>query len=255
MRQSEDRYYHVRAKLPSGAWAYSKQILIPGYQPPPMGELLVHFLSEGKEVSGVSFFVLDATGKRQSVEADKRQSLRAGPVSIAGEFKPYPPFAKDSEVKANAVQVVSIDLGEPPPPPGMVKIPAGSFQMGSNDGDDDEKPVHRVTLPTYYLDQYEVTMEQYQGCVKADGCTRLEKTVVAEGVYSEEDVKKYSPLCNVNQRGRGRHPVNCVDWNQAAAYCKWAGSGCQRKKSGNTQREEQTDGSIRGARRSRERDS
>ena len=223
MRQSADRYYHVRAKLPSGAWAYSKQILIPGYQPPPMGELLVHFLSEGKEVSGVSFSVTDATGKQQRGEADQRQSLRVGPVSIAGEHKPYPPFAKDSEVKANAVQVVSIDLGEPPPPPGMVKIPADSFQMGSNDGEADEKPVHRVTLPTYYLDQYEVTMEQYQACVKAGGCTGLAKTVVAEGIYSEEDVKKYSPLCNVNQRGRGRHPVNCVDWNQAAAYCKWAG--------------------------------
>ncbi len=106
----------------------------------------------------------------------------------------------------------------------MVEILASEngFLMGSNDGDEDEKPVHRVKLPTYYLDQYEVTMEDYQKCVRAGGCSALEKTVKWDQ-YSEEDVKKYSPFCNVNQRGKGRHPVNCVDWNQAAAFCKWMG--------------------------------
>ena len=221
-RQKEDRYYHVRARLPRGAWAYSKQVLIPGYVPPPMGELLVHFVSEGRPVLGVIFAVTDATGKEQPGQAEKRQSLRAGPVQIVGSHQPYPPFAQASEVKAKALQEVTIDLGEPPAPPGMVKIPAGSFAMGSNDGQDDEKPVHRVTLPTYYIDQLEVTMEQYQACVKASGCSGLAKTVKYEG-YTEEQVKTYSQFCNVNLRGKAQHPVNCVDWNQAAAYCKWAG--------------------------------
>jgi hypothetical protein len=255
-RQKEDRLYHVRARLANGVWGYSKQVLVPGYTPPPVGELLVHFVSEGKAVEKATFAVTDATGKAVQAEADKRLALRAGPVRIVGEVKPYAPFEKTAEVKKDTLEMVTIDLGKLPPPPGMVEIPAGSFLMGSNDYDG-EKPVHRVTLPTYYLDQYEVTMDDYQKCVRAGGCTcKLAKTVVAEGyLHSEEDVKKYSPLCNVNQRGKGRHPVNCVDWSQAAAYCKWAGSGYRRKKSGNTQRAERTDGSIRGAMRSRERDS
>ncbi len=33
----------------------------------------------------------------------------------------------------------------------MVLIPAGGFLMGSNDGDDDEKPVHMVYLDAFYL--------------------------------------------------------------------------------------------------------
>ncbi|MFM8296659.1 MAG: SUMF1/EgtB/PvdO family nonheme iron enzyme, partial [Microcystaceae cyanobacterium] len=44
----------------------------------------------------------------------------------------------------------------------MVKIPAGSFMMGSNEGDEDEKPAHPVTLKEFYLGKYPVTQEQYQ---------------------------------------------------------------------------------------------
>lgn len=221
-RDRTDRLFHLRARLANGVWGYSKQVLVPGYTPPPVGELLVHFLSEGKAVENATFAVTDATGKAVQAVADKRLALRAGPVKIVGEVKPYAPFEKAAEVKKDTLETVTIDLGKLPPPPGMVEIPAGSFLMGSNDGEADEKPVHRVTLPTYYLDQYEVTMDDYQKCVRAGRCSALEKTVKWEQ-YSEEDVKKYSPLCNVNQRGKGRHPVNCVDWSQAAAYCKWFG--------------------------------
>jgi formylglycine-generating enzyme required for sulfatase activity len=43
----------------------------------------------------------------------------------------------------------------------MIKIPAGSFMMGSNERDD-EKPIHRVTLKEFYLGKYPVTQEQWQ---------------------------------------------------------------------------------------------
>ena len=44
----------------------------------------------------------------------------------------------------------------------MVFVEGGTFQMGSNDGDDDEKPVHSVTLSDYYIGQTEVTQELWQ---------------------------------------------------------------------------------------------
>lgn len=112
-----------------------------------------------------------------------------------------------------------------PPPakiPGMIWIPEGPFMMGSNSGDSDEKPVHAVMLTGFYLDRTEVTMAEYQKCVQANGCTELAKTVQYEGA-TEENIKKLSQFCNANQADRSRHPVNCVDWNQAAAYCKWVG--------------------------------
>ena len=49
----------------------------------------------------------------------------------------------------------------------MVLIPAGEFQMGSNDGDDDEKPVHTVYVDAFYMDKYEVTVGQYKEFIRA----------------------------------------------------------------------------------------
>jgi formylglycine-generating enzyme required for sulfatase activity len=92
-------------------------------------------------------------------------------------------------------------------PNGMCLIPAGTFQMGSTNGYSNEQPVHAVTLAAYELDEFEVTVSQYAGCVTAGGCTAAD---TAGG-------------CNAGVSGRDNHPINCVDWNQATTYCAWAG--------------------------------
>lgn len=53
----------------------------------------------------------------------------------------------------------------------MVLIPAGEFQMGSNDSDarDYEKPVHTVYVDAFYIDAYEVTVGQYKRFVRETG--------------------------------------------------------------------------------------
>jgi formylglycine-generating enzyme required for sulfatase activity len=112
-----------------------------------------------------------------------------------------------TELQANAVCLA------PPPAPvgscpnGMCPIPAGTFQMGSTNGVPDEQPVHAVTLAAYELDEFEVTVSQYAACVTAGGCT-------AAGTDT---------YCNAGVSGWDNHPINCVDWNQATAYCTWDG--------------------------------
>jgi formylglycine-generating enzyme required for sulfatase activity len=49
----------------------------------------------------------------------------------------------------------------------MVLVPAGEFVMGSNDGGDNEKPVHRVYLAAFLIDRHEVTNAQFQRFVQA----------------------------------------------------------------------------------------
>ena len=44
-----------------------------------------------------------------------------------------------------------------PVPEGMALIPAGEFQMGSVDGDDDEQPVHTVYVDAFFMDEHGVT--------------------------------------------------------------------------------------------------
>lgn len=55
-------------------------------------------------------------------------------------------------------------------PEGMVLIPAGTFDMGSVHGENDEKPVHRVSINSFYMGETEVTIWEYLQCVQAVGC-------------------------------------------------------------------------------------
>ena len=53
------------------------------------------------------------------------------------------------------------------PPPGMVLVPAGEFLMGSDEGNFDERPAHRVQLSAYFIDTHEVTITEYNAYVRS----------------------------------------------------------------------------------------
>jgi formylglycine-generating enzyme required for sulfatase activity len=87
----------------------------------------------------------------------------------------------------------------------MVYVPAGEFIMGSDEGDSDERPVHTVYLDAFYIDKTEVTNAQYRTCVEAEACGAPSDTTY----YDKADY--------------AQHPVVYVSWNDADAYCQWAG--------------------------------
>jgi formylglycine-generating enzyme required for sulfatase activity len=89
----------------------------------------------------------------------------------------------------------------------MVNIPAGEFQMGADDMGPSEKPVHHVHVDPFTMDAKEVTVGQYAACVSAGACSAA----------------KTGLPCNAGQKERTEHPINCVDFNRATAYCQWAG--------------------------------
>tara|TARA_R110000751_G_scaffold55346_3_gene118754 strand:- start:81101 stop:83380 length:2280 start_codon:yes stop_codon:yes gene_type:complete len=57
------------------------------------------------------------------------------------------------------------------PLPKMVSIAGGSFEMGTNNGENNEKPVHAVTVKNFSLSQTEVTFTLWDACVNAGGCS------------------------------------------------------------------------------------
>ena len=114
----------------------------------------------------------------------------------------------------------------------MLYVPAGEFTMGSDAGDSDEKPTHTVTLAGFWIDRTEVTNAMFKKFVAATGYTSdAEKT----GVGYIFDLATHSwPVtrgANWQQpRGPGStlaglddYPVVQVTWNDARAYCAWAG--------------------------------
>ncbi len=104
---------------------------------------------------------------------------------------------------------------------GQVPIPGGTFWMGDQDLDK-SKPVHKVTLSPYCIDKTEVTVAAYRICVQAGACPPASATVDWKGI-KPEDKTKWSQFCTWGKRGYDKHPINCVDWTQANAYCEWMG--------------------------------
>jgi len=91
----------------------------------------------------------------------------------------------------------------------MLLIPAGEFTMGSNNGDSDEEPIHRVYLSDYYIDKYEVTNATYKRCVDAGECIppKQSDSNTRSAYYGNSEFDDY--------------PAIYVDWNMANTYCSW----------------------------------
>jgi formylglycine-generating enzyme required for sulfatase activity len=113
----------------------------------------------------------------------------------------------------------------------MVYVPAGRFEMGSDDDAvdygvelcneyypfcwreafEDERPAHTVALDHFWIDRYEVTNGQYRQCVEAGVC----------GLPS--DTSSYPRNLYYGSGTYDDHPVINITWHDARAYCEWAG--------------------------------
>ena len=141
---------------------------------------------------------LARAGKKQSqpeerIETDKKESQRG----IPPDLKAVEARAKVNVIKnINGEDLYEADFGD-----GliMVYIPPGKFTMGSNEGNESEKPPHDVYLDGYWLGKTEVTFDQYDRF-----CEETKKTKPPDEGW-----------------GRGRRPVINISWHDADAYCKW----------------------------------
>ncbi|MBN2393753.1 MAG: SUMF1/EgtB/PvdO family nonheme iron enzyme [Anaerolineae bacterium] len=88
--------------------------------------------------------------------------------------------------------------------PEWVEIPAGEFWMGSEEGDGEERPVHKVHLERYWIAKVPITNAQYRFFV---------------------EICQYEPPNHWEDgkvpRGLESHPVTRVTWHDAIAYCRW----------------------------------
>jgi len=114
------------------------------------------------------------------------------------------------------------DGGSAGTPGEMVEVPAGTFQMGCNSAVDTEckpheSPYHAVTLSAYKIGKYEVTVGEYQKCVDDGACNN---NGAEEHYISHVDSED---RCNFGMSDRTDHPINCVTWFGAKAFCEWAG--------------------------------
>lgn len=120
--------------------------------------------------------------------------------------------------------------------PQMVLVEGGTFQMGNPGtavpkGDSDERPVHKVTVNSFYIATTEVTVKEYKQFIDADASTtdflskREHKMPAApdSAWYAEHpDTKKFYPLPSQPWWDwQDALPMHHITWYDAVAYCNW----------------------------------
>lgn len=142
------------------------------------------------------------------------------------------------------------------PPPGMTWIERGTFRMGCEDFYPEEAPVHSVTIDGFWIDRHPVTVQEFRRFVTETGYVTVaerpldtsqypgvEHTLLQPGSLVFHKPSRPVPLTDFRRwwayvpgacwhqpggpgtsvRGRHRHPVTHVAYEDAAAYAAWAG--------------------------------
>ena len=122
----------------------------------------------------------------QAISTSKKE--KAEPPASVGVTQSHPDtMPKNGQTKR--------DL---PAGPEMVFVEGGTFQMGSTEYDH-EKPIHAVTVPSFWMGKYPVTFKEYDAY-----CAHTGKEKPKDQGW-----------------GRGTRPVICVSWHDAQEYCGW----------------------------------
>jgi formylglycine-generating enzyme required for sulfatase activity len=93
----------------------------------------------------------------------------------------------------------------------MVQIPAGTYTIGQDNSKPKNGPAHPVELPAFEIDRFEVTNDDFAAFAQAAGYT----------TYAEESGN--AKTWQTAAEGKGNHPVVYVTWDDAVAFCEWAG--------------------------------
>jgi formylglycine-generating enzyme len=163
----------------------------------------------------------------------------------------------DSDSSASQPPLINAGSAPAPAPEGMVWIPGGEFSMGCEDVEmRDARPFHRVALDGFWMDQTEVTNEEFARFVKATGYVTVaerkpdakdfpgappENLVPGSVVFTPPDTKvplddhfvwwRYVPAASWRHpngpgsdlKGKEKNPVVHIAYQDAEAYAKWAG--------------------------------
>ncbi len=149
--------------------------------------------------------------------------MKTDPPQTLPEVKPVP-AAQEKFATTPKGETRGHKVGETirdcPDCPDMVVLPAGSFDMGANNGDSGEKPVHRVTIVyAFALGKTEITRGQFAAFVNETSYNAGDKCWTFEdGKVEERSGRNWR---NPGYRQDDNHPVACLNWNDVKAYSEW----------------------------------
>ncbi len=170
-------------------------------------------------------------------------ALIMGTLAILAVLRQQPPQPTPTSIAGGAAVTSQPFITQTLPPQiseidGMTQIyiPAGGFVMGSSDSSsgasDDEKPQRAVYMDAFWIDQTHVTNAMFERFVAAIGYkTDAEK--IGHSYVFDKALRAWNLAKGADWRHPGgpsstiagleNHPVVHISWNDATAYCQWAG--------------------------------
>ena len=218
-----------------------------------------------RKLIGAAVLCLVVVGSLYAISRSRQQPLAVeavtscyiGMTSARANHAALPANASETEVGTLEPPVIDTAGAPAPAPEGMVWIPAGEFSMGSEAPEmQDARPFHRVAVDGFWMDQTEVTNEEFTRFVNATGYMTVaerpidpkefpgappENLVSGSVVFTPPDTKvpldnhfvwwRYVAGANWRHpngpdsdlKGKEKHPVVHIAFQDAAAYAKWAG--------------------------------
>lgn len=150
---------------------------------------------------------------------DQRQTPQDAPAHVRGQLQNLRDAALASPDEFQNPKDGSV----------LVRVPAGTFLMGSQEGEadsyNDEKPAHEVYLDRYWIGKFEVTNEQFERFVAETGYRTTAEVKGFAWVWdgSEFVDQPGASWRTMQERWGPQAPVVSVSWLDARAYCEWAG--------------------------------
>ncbi len=124
--------------------------------------------------------------------------------------------------------IFSITLLAQSSPDDFIWVEGGQFEMGSENGQVDEKPVHTVHLDGFYIAKYEVTVAEFREFVNS---TKYETSAEQRSESLKWTGCTWNKKGNINwqcdangiprDKKEDNHPVLHVSWEDAQAFCQW----------------------------------
>lgn len=200
----------------------------------------------GEQAVSVLYPVVDVPEKKQETMVQRDlpviQEKPAPSYEVSGDVKPRRKWVKHTVVigivvfaaimvllaslnapKALAyfedVPVEAVAVDEAIAPVGMISVEGGTFMMGSNDGDSDEKPVHQVTVSSFMIGKYEVTQKEWREVMGSNPSYFTGDDLSVEGI-SWYDAVDY---CNKRSIKEGLTP--CYSGSGNSITCNWNANG------------------------------
>jgi len=159
--------------------------------------LLLLVIGVGVVVSLVNLNAADDTIGEDEATATIESAVVAALTAIAPTPSPLP---RPTELPTPTPQPLITETGSR-----MLYVPPGTFRMGDDEGERDERPSRMVQIDAFFIDETEVTVGQYAQCVDAGACR--EPRVSSENYYGNPSFVDY--------------PVIFVNWYDAETFCEW----------------------------------